>query len=276
MKHLHQFVAAQFPKSEPDRYPKYQGSNFWLALRGKRILFHPSCGMDDSPVLYFHRDWLRALSDDGPEVIIRTDGMPYQSIFSQYDRFQSTLLLNVEIPGGVSGKRSLYIHETLVMGRRLIVIELYGLLNEDVLRCFLEDGTEVRYLYSVCDGIMSGMGAVNPEGIPTLYYTYFFSQLRTRYQISEYLRNDVTSGRSMDERHNEWMSHIRKFASMIRRHGVRQSIISGLNGRWCIPDGYRFITLNEDRKTEFSVQGGFIPIGMLINDASSEFDQTLT
>ena len=263
MKHLKQFVAGKFPTLQPSHVGQRYGIDLWNSLHGKRILFHPSSGMDHSSVLYFNRDWLNMLEDDGPEVIIRTDGMIYDSIFSRRDLYDSQRLIAAEFAEGTFDRRVLYIHQTTIMRRKLIVIELYGILNEDVLRCFLEDGTEVRYLYSYCDGIMGGMGAMNPEGIPTLYYTYFFNELGTRYQVSEYLREEMILKPVKEERHDKWMSHIRTFVSGIRRRGVGMRILSTLNDRWCPPEGARFIQLNQERSTEFAVRDGFYPIGML-------------
>lgn len=263
MKHLQQFVAEKFPQLIQTPFGLRNADNFWKSISGKRILFHPSSGMDHSSLLYFNRDRLTMLKDDGPEVIIRTDGYEYDSVFSRKDLYDSERLVDAEEPQSRFQNRVLYIHQTTIMRRSLIVIELYGILNEDVLRCFLEDGTEVRYLYSYCDGIMSGMGGMNPEAIPTLYYTYFFGELHTKYQISEYLRQEKISGNSFDDRHEQWMSHIRKFASGIKRPGVGDRIISALNDRWAPPDGATFMELNLDRRKQFAVRGGFCPIGML-------------
>ena len=265
MKHLKQFVVEKFPQLMQTPFGLENGDNFWNNICSKRILFHPSSGMDDSSVLYFNRDWLNILDDDGPEVIIRTDGNEYDSIFSRPHLYNSERLVDAKEPQSRFQQRVLYIHQTTIMRRKLIVVELYGILNEDVLRCFLEDGTEVRYLYSYCDGIMSGMGGMNPEAIPTLYYTYFFGELRTKYQISEYLTPSVVCGETnyYDNRHAKWISHIRSFTSGIRRTGVCSRILSNLNDRWCPPEGARFIQLNQDRRTQFAVRDGFYPIGML-------------
>ena len=278
MNHLKKFVAEKFPQLMQTPFGPRNVDDFWNNLSGKRILFHPSSGMDHSSVLYFNRHWLHMLEDDGPEVIIRTDGNEYDSIFSRRDIYDAERLVDAKEPQGRFQNRVLYIHQTTIMHRNLLVIELYGILNEDVLRCFLEDGTEVRYLYSYCDGIMSGMGGMNPEAIPTLYYTYFFGELRTKYQISEYLTPAMLSGQShySYECHATWMSHIHGFLSDIRRSGVGSRAILAPTDRWFPPEGAIYLQLNMDRRKEFSVRNRFDPIGMLINNASSEFNETLT
>ncbi len=183
----------------------------------KRILFHPSCGEDESPILYVNRMWIPYLADDGPDVIIRCDAMLFDPVCWRSTDLRTHLTASWYRVDAGSVRSSLFISRVELMGRELWIVEIFERLNEDLLRSFLDEGTEVRYLYSTCDGIMSVMGIGNDRVIPSLYYCHLFEELKVDCFISEYVDEYHLKRLEHDPQRARWQDNILYLASQLKK-----------------------------------------------------------
>ena len=231
----------------------------------KKILFHPSCGADESPILYVNRMWNPYLADDGPDVIIRCDSFHFDPVCWKNTDLRTHLTASWYRVDAGSVRGSLFISRVELMGRELWIVEIFERLNEDLLRLFLDEGTEVRYLFSTCDGIMSGMGIWNDRVIPSLYYSHLFEELKVDCFISEYVDEYHLKRLEHDPQRATWEDNILYLAKQLKNRSVANAIRKRISGNLTSLIQFDKIILNRDSRTEFRNKGSFGPeIGMLI------------
>ena len=81
-----------------------------------------------------------------------------------------------------------------------------GKSNEDMIKDIVNNKIAITYLYSKCDGILSGMGGrgnlIDPIGVA--YYLYFYKVLETKFHITEFNKNWFNNFNKNDYRaHNQ-------------------------------------------------------------------------
>jgi hypothetical protein len=72
-------------------------------------------------------------------------------------------------------------------GERYLWLIYFCNYNELLLELFLKFSIKIKFIYSVCDGILAGMGGNNQEiRIPTKFYSFFYKALNTKFHISQF------------------------------------------------------------------------------------------
>ena len=156
-----------------------------------KAAFYPSSGEDTSDIKYFNQiDF--TFSIEKPNLFIHTDS------FIAYEKMNNLYLLqqNDIIKNGI---RLLYNTETENEICYLLEIEndnninwlilFSGKVNEDMIKEIVRNKFKIPFLYSKCDGILSGMGGIgieNPIGVA--FYIYLYELLGTKYHLTEFTK----------------------------------------------------------------------------------------
>lgn len=153
-------------------------------------VFYPSSNEDISDLNFFYGiDF--DLGIQKPNLYIHTDSfIIHESICDL-----SFIHQNINIKNGI---RLLYNTESENEICYLLEIEnnnitnwlilFSGKANEDMVKEIVKNKFRIPYLYSKCDGILSGMGGrgelIDPIGVA--YYIYFYKLFNTKYHITEF------------------------------------------------------------------------------------------
>jgi len=199
------------------------------------ILFHPSSGEDLTPILYFNEHWTEGLRHPGPELIIRCDAMEWETVLSRFRFIDCQETVTFYRPEVDRIKPRLRIGRIRLMGRDVWVMEFMDRKNEELLKIFLEEGLQIRYIYSTCDGMMSGRGTGDPHCIPTLFYSYLYESLGVVYHISEYIRSRCIDDYAMRD---VQIQNVARLARGLRNRRVAERILSGIGDNYQPPPGY--------------------------------------
>jgi hypothetical protein len=239
-------------------------SELGLALRSSpEILFSPSCGADTNPIGYFNRSWVTEIEGPGPDIIVRCDAMLYEPVCDPREGIFRILKKTAGIHVNRKDQRpTLHISKLKLPERQIWVIELFHTPNEDMLAFFLDNRISIRYLYSRCDGIMTGMGLHNVFSIPTIYYSYLYDLLKVGCHISDYIRPDIITYVASSGRHRDWKNALLHLADRLQKKHMRDAIYAAVSDDFDLPEKYKMIKLMETVENGFS-RGRLTGYGML-------------
>ena len=227
--------------------------------RTQDILFHPSSGSDIDPILYFNRHWTSGLRHDGPELIIKCDGLLHESVLCRGMDIDCLSSASFHLVGENPKKPSLFIGSLRVMEREVWVMEFYNRYNEDILRILVEESVPIRYLYSHRDGIMSGMGIGYLFSIGGLYYSYLYPEMGVEYHISEFIDADRKPDKYYDE---QYLKNLSVFAGRLRDRKMAARIRARLGESYRHPEGYEVLKFDRHAGSENDPMGWPSYLGM--------------
>jgi hypothetical protein len=203
------------------------------------ILFMPSCGSDVYPISYFNKSWAPEIEGPGPDVIIRCDAMLYESVCRPPHGLFHVLDSATGIRSNGTEKRpSIFISKLNIPDKYVWVLEIFNTPNEDMLSFFLDNNIKIRYVYSKCDGIMTGIGLHDINSIPTIYYTYLYELLQVGTHISEYIYPEITTYVSETGRHKVWKNALLHLADRLQEKHVQKAIYAAVSDDFKLPDTY--------------------------------------
>jgi len=192
-------------------------SHLWNA--NPVTVYYPSSGFDFSEVKYFNSENLLFLKDN-PQVYLKSDGFIIDESSCRDIKFYMKHQLgpDFKILKGMRFKtidtdanlKLCYLIKGLYYQREIWICFFTGVTNEEILIELLKNKTPIKYLFSICDGIYSGMGEINEKSICTPYYAYFYSALQTHLHITEYYKADIIS-RFNKEPTNSLIDHDYKY-----------------------------------------------------------------
>ena len=151
--------------------------------------YYPSSGEDTSDIKFFNQiDY--AFSIKKPNLFIHTDS------FISHEKINNLYLLeqNNNIKNGI---RLLYNTETENEICYILEIEnennndwlilFSGKINEAMIKEIVKSKFKIPFLYSKCDGILSGMGGIGIEHpLGVAFYIYLYELLGTKYHLTEF------------------------------------------------------------------------------------------
>ena len=155
------------------------------------ILFYPSSGSDIKDIITIPTLKDNELIYGVPKIFIHNDAIALSEfdLLRQFELYEDslTILGNSEytINDGIQINILKFKRKNEELGW---LLQISNHRNEDTLKLFLTHKLKVKYLYSVCDGIIHGMGGVinREECLPVIMYTYFAEVLNCRFHFSEF------------------------------------------------------------------------------------------
>lgn len=155
-------------------------------------LYYPSSGVDINDLLYVNSKRISVIKDLEPKVFIHCD-----YIIDEISEIENRLSYNFCIKDSIKINYLLKRHnydflivyklQNLQTKEVKWLILISGCFNEEILEIFLECKIQIPIIYSICDGITSGMGAINDNSISTLLYPFFKNLLKIKIIITDQL-----------------------------------------------------------------------------------------
>lgn len=164
-------------------------------IKIQSVLFYPSSGEDLVDLFYVNSKRIKEISECSPNVFIHTDyysstnflQWPWR-ISQEFDNFLnfpnynriSTLIYH-------NDKKAIHLYKLKRPNSNEIkwLIFFSGYFNEDILKDLISNKIKIPVVFSVCDGITSGMGGCNEEAVPTLLYPLLAVDLGIKFIITE-------------------------------------------------------------------------------------------
>ena len=188
---------------------EYKPTNYELSLLNElsdemanmAISYYPSSGADINDLFYANNKKIEQLGELNPSVFIHSDYI--HTDLNSPDNFDKDLRLHrINIVGCVkvydkSKLKSIYIYKlkTPISDEFKWLVLFWGYYNEEVLIDLINSKINVPLIYTVCDGITSGMGAGYTPSIPTIMYPLLAVDLGIKYiiteQNSEYIKSFI-------------------------------------------------------------------------------------
>jgi hypothetical protein len=164
-----------------------------IAKNCDEILFYPSSFTDIKDIIIVDLIRDTDLDSQVPKIFIHNDAA-HISLYYSMDRF-SEYPDRLVILGSIELVLQNGVYVNIIKFKRdnaeqcwLVQISYQD--NEDTLKLILENKWRIRFLYSVCDAILHGMGTPRirerDKCIPGLLYTYFAEELGTKYHFSDF------------------------------------------------------------------------------------------
>ena len=155
------------------------------------ISYYPSSGADINDLFYANNKKVELLGELNPSVFIHSDYL--HTDLNSPDNFDKDFRLHrINILGSVkvfdkSKLKSIYIYKlkTPISDEFKWLVLFWGYYNEEVLIDLINSKINVPLIYTVCDGITSGMGAGYTLSIPTIMYPFLAVDLGIKYIITE-------------------------------------------------------------------------------------------
>jgi hypothetical protein len=170
-------------------------------LKKNQIVWYPSSYRDITDIINVNNEIFPEFGNNNPNVFIHSDAS--EKWLTQFE--DSLIDNNIYIIKEVSLE---FNNVDIIQNIDLFYISIDGktnwilyfplTLNENLLNLFLNYSVEIKYIYSVCDGILDGMGGGFPNAIPTKFYSFFYKALKTNYHISQFHNHNRWSP-SVDE-----------------------------------------------------------------------------
>jgi 2-polyprenyl-3-methyl-5-hydroxy-6-metoxy-1,4-benzoquinol methylase len=161
-------------------------------IEKQSILFYPSSGSDIDDLFYANSKRIEEIGELSPNVFIHSDF--YARDIKEFNTnylFDEKLGRHISFPivsklKYFNEERSINIYKLKQAGINEVkwLFLFRGYFNEEILHFLFLNEIKVPLVYSVCDGITSGMGGVG--GIPTILYPLFASELGLKFIITEY------------------------------------------------------------------------------------------
>lgn len=169
-------------------------------LKKNQTLWYPSSFVDTTDVIYVNNELFPEFENNSPDIYIHNDG-DYDSIYYFKNQTEEKkiyiikeICLAFDHPNNL---KEFYLFYIIKNGKRKWVMFFPGLLNEKLLKLFLKNSVEIKFIYSVCDGILNGMNFYLGERnqyFPLKFYSFFYQSLKTKYHISEYHHSEYNGG----------------------------------------------------------------------------------
>ena len=188
---------------------EYKPTNYELSLLNElsdemvnmAISYYPSSGADINDLFYANNKKIEQLGELNPSVFIHSDYL-YNDHNSIYKFDQYLRSLQIDVKGSVkvydkSKYKSIYIYKlkTPISDEFKWLVFFQGYYNESVISDLINCKINVPLIYTVCDGITSGMGAGYTPSIPTIMYPLLAVDLGIKYiiteQNSEYIKSFI-------------------------------------------------------------------------------------
>ena len=155
------------------------------------ISYYPSSGADINDLFYANNKKVELLGELNPSVFIHSDYL--HTDLNSLNNFSRYLYKHdINIVGRVlvydkSKLKSIYIYKlkTPISDEFKWLVLFWGYYNEEVLIDLINSKINVPLIYTVCDGITSGMGACYTPSIPTIMYPFLAVDLGIKYIITE-------------------------------------------------------------------------------------------
>ena len=165
------------------------------------ISYYPSSGADINDLFYANNKKIEQLGELNPSVFIHSDYL-YNDHNSIYKFDQYLRSLQIDVKGSVkvydkSKYKSIYIYKlkTPISDEFKWLVFFQGYYNESVISDLINSKINVPLIYTVCDGITSGMGGCNSQAIPSIMYPLLALDLGIKYiiteQNSEYIKSII-------------------------------------------------------------------------------------
>ena len=165
------------------------------------ISYYPSSGADINDLFYANNKKIEQLGELNPSVFIHSDYL-HTDLKSPPNFDENLRLHRINIVGCVkvydkSKLKSIYIYKlkTPISDEFKWLVLFWGYYNEEVLIDLINSKINVPLIYTVCDGITSGMGAGYTPSIPTIMYPLLAVDLGIKYiiteQNSEYIKSFI-------------------------------------------------------------------------------------
>ena len=155
-------------------------------------LYYPSSGRDINDLLYLNPKRISAIQNLEPKVFIHSD-----YIIDNISEIENRLCYNFCIKDSIKinyfFKRNNYDYLLIYKLQNLHTQEVKwlilvsGCFNEEILKIFIQCKIQIPIIYSVCDGITSGMGCINSNSISTLLYPFFKNVLNIKVIVTDQL-----------------------------------------------------------------------------------------
>ena len=179
------------------------------------ISYYPSSGADINDLFYANNKKVELLGELNPSVFIHSDYF-YTDLNSlnNFDKHLHSHQIDVKGSVKVYDKSKLkfiyaYKLKTPISNDFKWLVLFLGYYNEEVLIDLINGKIKVPLIYSVCDGITSGMGGCNTLSIPTITYPFLSVDLGIKYIITE--QNSENLKTFIEQSHNEfrtWLNNI--------------------------------------------------------------------
>ena len=188
---------------------EYKPTNYELSLLNElsdemanmAISYYPSSGADINDLFYANNKKIEQLGELNPSVFIHSDYL-YNDHNSIYKFDQYLRSLQIDVKGSVkvydkSKYKSIYIYKlkTPISDEFKWLVFFQGYYNESVISDLILSKIKVPLIYSVCDGMTSGMGGCNSQAIPSIMYPLLALDLGIKYiiteQNSEYIKSII-------------------------------------------------------------------------------------
>jgi len=159
-------------------------------LKKNQTLWYPSAGFDVTDIINVNNEIFPEFEEYSPNVFIHNDMCSYIYDFRKQLEENEIHIIN-EIclfSNYINQSKSSEFHlfNTSLNGKKKWVMFFPELHNEKLLAFFLDESIQINFIYSVCDGILDGMGGGFPNAIPTKFYSFFYKALKTNYHISQF------------------------------------------------------------------------------------------
>lgn len=155
-------------------------------------LYYPSSGRDINDLLYVNSKRISAIKGLEPKVFIHSDYL-IDEISEIENRLSYNFCIKDSIRINYLLKRNNYDYLIVYKLQNIQTKEvkwlilISGCFNEEILEIFLECKIQIPIIFSICDGITSGMGAINDNSISTLLYPFFKNVLNIKVIITDQL-----------------------------------------------------------------------------------------
>ena len=188
---------------------EYKPTNYELSLLNElsdemanmAISYYPSSGADINDLFYANNKKIEQLGELNPSVFIHSDYL-YNDHNSIYKFDQYLRSLQIDVKGSVkvydkSKYKSIYIYKlkTPISDEFKWLVFFQGYYNESVISDLINSKINVPLIYTVCDGMTSGMGGCNSQAIPSIMYPLLALDLGIKYiiteQNSEYIKSII-------------------------------------------------------------------------------------
>jgi len=154
------------------------------------ISYYPSSGADINDLFYANNKKVEQLGELNPSIYIHSDYY-FLDRFDRditYDQILGSKLIQIVSKIKVHDKEksiNVYKLKTPVSDDFKWLIFFQGYYNESVISDLILSKIKVPLIYSVCDGMTSGMGGCNSQAIPTIMYPLLALDLGIKYIITE-------------------------------------------------------------------------------------------
>ena len=179
------------------------------------ISYYPSSGADINDLFYANNKKVELLGELNPSVFIHSDYL--HTDLNSLNNFSRYLYKHdINIVGRVlvydkSKLKSIYIYKlkTPISDEFKWLVLFWGYYNEEVLIDLINSKINVPLIYTVCDGITSGMGACYTPSIPTIMYPFLAVDLGIKYIITE--QNSEYINSFIEKKYDEfrtWLNNV--------------------------------------------------------------------